>query len=77
MNEQQAPCEVSDEPCSVVLWCLVMTEGKAPKGGALLGIYTDLPVPRDTQRPCKERGQKWMKHVDQTLLSLVTFSWSL
>ena len=26
-------------------------------------------MPRDTRHPCKEGGQKWAKHVDQTFLS--------
>ena len=51
-------------------WHLIMTEG-SPKG-SLSGVYTNLPMPRSTQRPCKGSDQKWVKHVDQTFLSLST-----
>ena len=53
---------MSNEPYSAVSWCLVMTE-TAPKKGALLGVYTHLPMPRDTQLPFEGSGQKRAKHV--------------
>ena len=45
----------------------------APKRGALAGVYTDLPMPRDTHRPCEGSGQKWAKRVDRTFLSSSSF----
>ena len=47
-----------------------MTEG-SPERGALLGVYTDLAMPRDTEHPCKGSGQTWANLVGQTF-----FSWS-
>ena len=45
-----------------------MTEG-SPQKGSLGGVYTDLPMPRDTQWS----GQKWAKRVDRTSLSQSPF----
>ena len=39
-----------------------------PKRGAVLGVYTDLPMSRGTQCPYEGSGQKWAKHLDQTFL---------
>ena len=64
--------EVSVEPCSAVLWCLVVTEG-SPQGEICWGVCTNLPISRGTQRPCGGSGQKWVNHVDQTFLSLSPF----
>ena len=62
MND--TPCvKKSDEPCSVVSQCLIMTEG-SPQKGSLVRVCTDLPMPRDTQHPWEGRGQRWAKHVD-------------
>ena len=44
-----------------------------PRKGSLLEVYIDLPMPRDTQRPCEESGQKWAKGVDWTFLSWSPF----
>ena len=44
-----------------------------PKRGDLSGVYTDLPMPRDTQRPCEGSSQKWTKSVDRTFLSWSPF----
>ena len=41
--------------------------------GTLSGDYTNLPMPRDTQRPCEGSCQKWAKHVDQNFLSRSLF----
>ena len=72
MNEWHALCEASDEPCSVVSQCLMMTEG-SPQNGSLVGGLYHLPMPRDTQRPCEGSGWKWAKHVDWTFLSWSAF----
>ena len=45
-----------------------MTEG-SPQKGSLVRVYTDLPMPRDTQWS----SQKWAKHVDRTFLSQSSF----
>ena len=41
-----------------------MTEG-SPKKGSLVGVYSYLPMPRDTQHPCEgaagEMGSVWTK----------------
>ena len=44
-----------------------MTEG-SPQKGSLVGVYTDLPMPRNTQGPCEESGQRWAKRVHRTFL---------
>ena len=62
----------SDEPCSVVSWCLIMTEDSSQRA-ALSGLYTDLPIPRDTQCPCERSGQRWAKNVKETFLSWSPF----
>ena len=54
--------------CSAVWRCLVKKES-SPKMGALLGVYTDLPLPRDNQHSCEGSSKKLAKHVDQTFLS--------
>ena len=41
--------------------------------GTLSGDYTNLPMPRDTQRPCEGSCQRWAKHVDQNFLSRSLF----
>ena len=65
--------EASVVPCFVVFWWLVMTEGSL-KGSFVGSINTDLPLPRGTQHPCKVNGQKWVKCVDWTFLSLSPFT---
>ena len=45
-----------------------MTEG-SPQKGSLVRVYTDLPMPRDTQWS----SQKWAKRVEQTFLSRSSF----
>ena len=37
------------------------------------GVYTNLPVPRDTQRPCEGSSQQWAKRVDRIFLSQSSF----
>ena len=54
----------------MVFEVLIMTEG-SPERGALLGVYTHLAMPRDTEHPCKGSGQTWANLVGQTF-----FSWS-
>ena len=63
--------EASEEPCSAVLrW------PHTAYGRNLLGVYTDLPMPRGTQ--CLLWPEhKWTKYVDRTLLSPSNFSVSL
>ena len=41
--------------------------------GALLGVYTDLSTPKDTQGPCEGSDQKWAKCVNQTFPSQSAF----
>ena len=38
-----------------------------------MGVYANLPMPRDTQCPGEGSSQKWAKHVDQTFLSQSSF----
>ena len=38
VNEWRVLCKASDEPCTGVLWCVIMTEGR-PQNGSLVGIY--------------------------------------
>ena len=72
VNEWHALCEAGDEPCSALLWCLIMTEGSSQRG-ALSGVSANLPRPRDTQGPCEGSGQRWAKRVHRTLLSRSAF----
>ena len=44
MNEWNALHEASEEPCSVIPWWPHTAYGRN-----LLGVYTNLPMPRDTQ----------------------------
>ena len=46
---------------------------QTPKWKVCRGLYTDLPMPRDTQHPCEGKGQKWVKRVDQIFLSWSAF----
>ena len=46
---------------------------QTPKWEPCWGLYTDLPMPRDTQHPCKSSDQKWAKHVDWTFFSRSPF----
>ena len=72
VNEWHALREASDEPCSVfqsALWWLKA----APKRGALLGVYIDLPVPKNTQGPWEGSDRKWAKLVGWTFLSQSAF----
>ena len=71
---------MNDMPCvnqvmSPALWLHGASEWlkAAPKREALLGVYTDLPMPRDTQCPCEGSSQKWAKRVEQTFLSRSSF----
>ena len=52
----------------MVLRCLIMTEGSPQKGG-LVEVHTDLPMPRDTQRPSEGSRERWVKRVGRTFLS--------
>ena len=38
-----------------------------------MGVYTNLPIPRDTQHPCEGNDQRWAKHVDRIFLSQSSF----
>ena len=63
VNEWNALSEESEEPCSVVpRW------SHTAYGRNLLGVYTDLPMPRGTQCLLWGTNQKWVKCVDWTLL---------
>ena len=63
VNEWNALCEASEEPCSEVpRW------SHTAYGRNLLGVYTDLPMPRGTQCLLWGTNQKWAKCVDWTLL---------
>ena len=53
---------------SPVPWWLIMNE-VSPQRQALYGVYTDLPVPRDSQGLCEGRNQMWAKCVGQIFLS--------
>ena len=68
VNERHALSEASKEPCSAVPRWSHTTYGRN-----LSGVYTDLPMPRDTQRPCEGSGQKRAKHMGWTFLSWSSF----
>ena len=72
VDEWKALSEASEEPCSAVPWWPHMAYGRN-----LLGVYTNLPVPRSTPRLIWGTDQKWAECVDQTLLSWSNFSVSL
>ena len=38
VNEWHVLCKASDEPCTGVLWCVIMTAGR-PQNGSLVGVY--------------------------------------
>ena len=68
VNEWHVLWEASEKPCSAVPWWPHMAYGRN-----LLGNYTDLQMPRDTQPPCERRSKRWTKHVDWTLISRSNF----
>ena len=78
VNEWNALCEASEDPCSVVLRCLHTSYGRN-----LLGVYTYLPMPRDTWCLLQEltrNGQSvWteLSFLSQTFQSLCPFHNSL
>ena len=59
--------------CRQTLYHLSHQGSPAFSRGALLGVYTDLPMPRDTQGPCEGSDPKWAKFVDWIFLSQSAF----
>ena len=72
VNEWHALSEASEEPSSALPWWPHIAYGRN-----LLGVYTNLPMPRGTKCLLWETDQKCAKRVDQTLLSLSNFLVSL
>ena len=78
VNEWHAPCEAIEEPCSAVPWWLHTAYGRN-----LLGVYTDLPMPRGTQYllwgPTRNGKSVWteLSFLGQTFWSLWPFHNSL
>ena len=68
VSEWHVPWEASEKPCSAVPWWPHTAYGRN-----LLGNYTNLPMPRDTQPPCEGSSKTWTKHVDWTLVSRSNF----
>ena len=68
--------EARDEPCSVVVWCLIMTEGSPQKGSYVRGLYWPSNPnrhPMSLQGEQPEMGETFGPNFP----FLVTFSWSL
>ena len=76
VNEWHALCEANDEPCSVVLQCLVMTEGSPQNGSLVGGLYRPANAKR---HPRSLRGEqpKMVKASGLNFYFSVSFSWSL
>ena len=78
VNEWNALCEASEEPCSAVPWWSHTAYGRN-----LSGIYTNLPMPRGTQclllEPTRNGQSVWTKlsFLSQTFRSLWPFHNSL
>ena len=76
VNEWHALCEASDEPCSAVSQCFVMTEGSPRKGNLVGGLCRPANAKR---QPTSLRGEQPEigKACRMNFPFSVTFSWSL
>ena len=76
VNEWHALCETSDEPCSAVSRCLIMTEGSPKKGS--LGRVLCQPA-NAKKHPVSLRGERpeMGEACELNFLFSFTFSWFL
>ena len=75
--EWHALHEAGGEPCSVVLWCLVMTEGSPPKGYLVRGLYSPAKAKRHLRSLLRGEQPEMGEACGLNFHFLVSFPWSL